>query len=491
MWKVLLGRSTKEGVPLQMQLRNALVDVIVDGNLPTGRRVPSSRSLAELANVSRTTASIVLEKLVADGFLEARSRDGYYVSSQTRQHSLARAQFDAPDPMPDWSTRMKQVDTKYPWLARPPGWQSCPYRFVYGELNSQTFPFADWRDASRSALGKPAIEMWGQDVDGDEHPELIEQIINKILPRRGIAAKAHQVILTLGTQHGLYLLAQTLFRSGTKVGVEDPGYMDARSIFARSGAELRAIPLDAFGMTVDKRLSDCDYIYCTPSHQAPTGVTMSTERRLALLSHASLNDRIIIEDDYEPELKYDGAAAAALKAMDRSGRVIYLSSLSKLVCPGLRIGYVVGAEGLVSEMKSLRKLMMRQLPGNNLTSAAQFIRQGHYDRLIGNVRRSLEVKAKIIVDTLRAELPVARLEAPVGGSAIWMEIPGRPDAASIRAACFKAGVLIDPVEPYFASTPKETWLRLNFASIATELVERGTRTFAKAVRDMLPRKRRS
>ena len=200
--------------------------------------------------------------------------------------------------------------------------------------------------------------------------------------------------------------------------------MDARFIFMRSGADLLSVPLDAFGMTIEKRLAECNYLYCTPSHQAPTGVTMSTERRLKLLSHAVLHDQVIIEDDYEPELKYEGAAAAALKAMDRSGRVIYLSSLSKLVCPGLRIGYIVGPEKLMTELKSLRKLMMRQLPGNNLASAAQFIRQGHYDRLIGAVRRSLAIKATIIIDVLRKELPVAQLEAPTGGSAIWMRIPG-------------------------------------------------------------------
>ena len=485
MWKELLTRGTKEGIQLQAQLRNALVDAIVDGNLPAGRRVPSSRNLAELAGVSRTTASIVLEKLAADSFLEARPRDGYYVSSALRQQKLALTRYTDRVDKPDWAHRMAHTDTRYPWQARPPGWQSCPYPFVYGEVSSQTFPFADWRDASRSALGKSAIELWGQDSGGEESPELVAQIINKILPRRGIAARPDQVMLTLGTQHGLYLIAQTLLRPGVKIGMEEPGYMDARFIFMRSGADLLSVPLDAFGMTIDKRLTDCNYLYCTPSHQAPTGVTMSTERRLGLLSHAVLHDQIIIEDDYEPELKYEGAAAAALKAMDQSGRVIYLSSLSKLVCPGLRIGYIVGPEQLVAELRSLRKLMIRQLPGNNLASAAQFIRQGHYDRLIGAMRRSLEAKATVIVDILRKELPVAQLEAPTGGSAIWMRIPGHPNAAKLRAACFDAGVLIDPVEPYFANPPKDTWVRLNFASIPKELVERGTRIFARTVRTML------
>ncbi|MDF3812715.1 MULTISPECIES: PLP-dependent aminotransferase family protein [Rhodopseudomonas] len=485
MWKELLARAAKDGVQLQAQLRNALVDAIVDGNLPAGRRVPSSRNLAELAGVSRTTASIVLEKLTADRFLESRPRDGYYVSSALREQKLAIAQ--SPDSLdqPDWAARMAHADTRYPWQERPAGWQSCPYRFVYGEVNPQIFPFADWRDASRSALGKSAIQLWGQDSGGDESEELVKQIINKILPRRGIAAKPEQVMLTLGTQHGLYLIAQTLLRSGVKLALEEPGYMDARYIFMRSGAELLSVPLDAFGMTIDKRLAECNYLYCTPSHQSPTGVTMSTERRLGLLTHATRHDQIIIEDDYEPELKYEGAAAAALKAMDRSGRVVYLSSLSKLVCPGLRLGYIVGPERLMTELKSLRRLMIRQLPGNNLASAAQFIRQGHYDRLIGAMRQALELKAKIIMAILRKELPMVQMDAPTGGSAIWMRIPQLPNSDRLRAACFDAGVLIDPVEPYFANPPKETWLRLNFASIPQELVERGTLIFARTVRTLL------
>ncbi|WP_322513866.1 PLP-dependent aminotransferase family protein [Rhodopseudomonas palustris] len=481
MWKELLGRSAKEGVHLQAQLRNAFVDAIVDGNLPAGRRVPSSRELASLAGVSRTTATLVLEKLAADSFLEARPRNGFYVSSalKRRQVTFGRSVDNAD--RPDWAARLVHAEVGYPWQERPLGWERCKYRFVYGEVNPQTFPFTDWRDASRSALTSPAIQHWGQDSGGEESQPLIEQIINKILPRRGIAAAADQVMLTLGTQHGLYLIAQTLLGPGLKVGVEEPGYMDARFIFLRSGADLISIPIDAFGMTIDKRSTDCNYLYCTPSHQAPTGVTMSTERRLSLLTQAVVQDQIIIEDDYEPELKYDGAAAASLKAMDRSGRVIYLSSLSKLVCPGLRIGYLVGPETLIAELKSLRRLMLRQLPGNNLASAAQFIRQGHYDRLMTEMRKSLEAKAKLIVDTLRKELPIAEYAAPTGGSAIWMRIPGCRSPSKLRAACFDAGVLIDPVEPYFAVAPKETWVRLNFASIPKELVEAGTVVFARTV----------
>lgn len=485
MWKELLGRSAKEGVQLQAQLRNALVDAIVDGNLSAGRRVPSSRELAKLAGVSRTTTSLVLEKLTADSFLEARPRDGYYVSSALKRRQVTFARSVGSIDQPDWGARMAHTDTRYPWHDRPQGWETCKYRFVYGEVNPQTFPFTDWRDASRSALGSLAIQLWGQDSGGDESQPLVEQIINKILPRRGIAAAADQVMLTLGTQHGLYLIAQTLLRPGVRVGIEDPGYMDARFIFLRSGADLVSVPLDAFGMTIDKRSLDCNYLYCTPSHQAPTGVTMSTERRLALLTQATLHDQIIIEDDYEPELKYAGAAAAALKAMDRSGRVIYLSSLSKLVCPGLRIGYIVGPEKLIAELKSLRRLMVRQLPGNNLASTAQFIRQGHYDRLMASMRRSLEAKAKVIAATLRKELPVAEYEAPTGGSAIWMRIPGCPNPFKLRAACFEAGVLLDPVEPYFTRVPKETWVRLNFASIPKELVEAGILVFARTVRKLL------
>jgi GntR family transcriptional regulator/MocR family aminotransferase len=496
MWKAMLAGESRDGVSLQARLRHAFVEAILDGRLAPGRRVPSSRDLAALAGVSRTTASIVMEQLVADGYLDAKPRNGYFVSAAIDRSQLVsagpfatRTAAVGAQSAPDWSARLAHVDTRFPWVERPPGWQACRYRFVYGEIDPRIFPFADWREATRLALDIASVRDWGQDTAGHDSPALVDEVIKRILPRRGIAAKPDEIMLTLGTQHGLYLLALLLMRNGTRVGMEEPGYTDARYIFARHAATIVPLPLDARGLETGPQLADCEYVYCTPSHQCPTGVTMSTERRVALLAHANAHDQIVIEDDYEPELQYAGAATPALKAIDKCERVIYLSSLSKVVCPGLRIGFIVGPARLVTELKALRRLMIRQIPGNNQASTVQFVRQGHYDRLLTVARDALKARAEILVATLAARLPEAEFDIPTGGAAVWLRLPGRPDLERLRAACFEAGVLLDPVEPFFASPPRESYVRLNFSTIALEQMEAGIGAFAAVARRILRQQR--
>src|SRR3546814_1706765 len=160
------------------------------------------------------------------------------------------------------------------------------------------------------------------------------------MPRRGIKAQPHEILVTLGAQNALYLIAELLGGPGKVLAVENPGYVDVRNIFGLHGTELKPIPVDSDGMVVDERLDGCTCAYVTPSHQSPTTVTLPLERRMALLERAQRGDFLIIEADYEAEANFLHAPTTALKAMDRSGRVIYVGSFSKSLGPGLRMGYM-------------------------------------------------------------------------------------------------------------------------------------------------------
>ena len=180
----------------------------------------------------------------------------------------------------------------------------------------------------------------------------------------------------MGAQHGLFLLATLLMDGGTTVGLENPGYVDARNIFASREARLKALAVDHGGLVVGRRLHGCDYLYVTPSHQSPTTVTMPLERRLALLEQAAKRNIVIIEDDYEFETNYVNEPCPALKSLDDNSRVIYVGSLSKTLFPGLRLGFMVGPKELIVQARALRRLMVRHAPNNNQRTAALFLSLG-------------------------------------------------------------------------------------------------------------------
>ena len=204
---------------------------------------------------------------------------------------------------------------------------------------------------------------------------------------------------------------------------------------------------------------------------------MSLGRRQALLEHAQMHDQVLSEDDDDPETEYDGRALPALKATDPAERGIYLSRLSKLLSPGLGIGYIVAPAPVIEQLRQLQRLMIRQIPGNNQITAALFIQQGHYDRLLQQAREKLQLRAGAMATALREVLPDAEFVMPSGGATLWLKLAGEHDLLSLYYAGLAKGVLFDPssafcVEP---DTLPRPCLRLGFGSIAQELIAPGIR----------------
>ncbi|HSF95637.1 MAG TPA: PLP-dependent aminotransferase family protein [Thermohalobaculum sp.] len=472
---------------LQAQIREILLAAIVAGQLVPGEPVPSTRAMARRLGVSRNTVTLAYQALVSEGLLAARERSGFYVDAQAvdglsenpEQTRCAAARGI------DWKPRLAKQMSAQRFIQRPRDWQKYPYPFIYGQVDHGIFPIAEWRDCVRQAMGRRWLDAWTQDQYTEDDPLLVEEIARRILPRRGIAARPEQILITLGAQNALYMIAALLVDRETRVTIETPGYPDLRNMLTLRSDFVTSQPVGADGLEVDRRLEATDLVFCTPSHHYPTTVTMSLERRKALLEAAGRHDFIVVEDDYEFETNYMGTPLPALKSLDEEGRVLHVGSLSKSLMPGLRLGYVAADERLIAEMRALRRLMLRHPPGNNQRAAALFMANGHYDVLVRRIHRVYRERWQAMAKALGEHLPGWANSPGFGGSSYWLTGPDWLDAEVLARRALDDGVLIEPGMPFFAD-PEDGrhHFRLGFSSIPAERIAEGVRRLRRVIDGM-------
>jgi GntR family transcriptional regulator / MocR family aminotransferase len=491
MWNQLIQLTFRSQMSLQSQIREMLVAAILDGHIPAGVPLPSTRVLAQQLGVARNTVALAYELLVNEGYLRTKSRSGHFVNADIlvgrpppRPRPTPAA--DAP-PALAWDGRLRFPVSRQRNIVKPKDWQRYPYPFIYGQFDPAQVPVAGWRECATQALSTVEVRGWAGDlIDGDD-ALLVEQIQTRVLARRGVWAAPEEILVTVGAQHALFLLATLLIGSATTVGVEDPGYPDARNIFASRTPSVVALPLDSDGLALSAALDGCEYVYVTPSHQCPTNVTMPLGRREALLEWAVRRDRVLIEDDYEIELGFEGRAQPALKSLDRSGRVLYVSSLSKTLAPGIRLGYVVASRELIRELRALRRLMLRHPAANNERSVALFLAMGYHDALLRGLKQTYAERAPAVAAALGRHLPDIAFRTVAGASSFWLNFPDGIDTRALAAAAQRHGVLIEPGDVFFAADrPPRNYARLGFASIATERIEPGIAALAAAYAQVTP-----
>ncbi|RPH64634.1 MAG: PLP-dependent aminotransferase family protein [Burkholderiales bacterium] len=478
--------QTPPGPSLSDRIGRMLMAAIRARVLVAGAALPSSRDLAAELGVARNTVVAAFERLVAEGLLASRARSGFFVREATD------AAWPQPDPMvtlgdlpaPVWSARLRLHPGRQRTLAKPLDWERYRYPFVYGQVDPAMFPHSEWRDCCDRALrGHDAREALVDQVDRDD-PMLVEQIRTRLLPRRGVWARDSEILVTMGAQHALYLVASLLAGRGTTVGIEDPCYPDARNIFALTGARLRPLSIDADGLRIDARLTGCDYLYLTPSHQCPTTVTMPMERRRALIELAAASDCVLIEDDFEPDSSYEGNPTPALKSLDLAGRVVYVGSLSKTLAPGIRLGCIVGPAELVAELRRLRRLMLRHPPTAGQRALALFLADGHFDSLARRLRGIWRERARRLAQAIDLHLPDWRYTLPRGGSALWARLPADLDTDRLAGLATRHGALVEPGTAFFARPGDgRHGLRLGLSSIPTDRIDAGTAALAQAAAD--------
>lgn len=486
LWEQLLQLPDSPDLPLQLRLRSAVVREILAGRLVGGAPLPSSRDLARLLSLGRNTVSAAYRQLVDEGYLVARPRSGVFVAAQACQVAasapLLLAAAPPGGPAPAWGRRVLRSLSQLPTLAKPERWRDYRYPFVYGGHDPQLFPTEDFRECCAHSLTRSQLAHWAPDFENDDVPELIEQIRQRLLPKRGVFALPEEIVVTVGAQQAFHLLADALFDQRTRVAFEEPGYPHARNTFALRQPQWLPLPVDAQGAVLDglpTAPGAPDYLFVSPSHQCPTTVSMSLQRRRALLQRAQQDDFVVIEDDYESENLYAGTPMPALKSLDRSDRVVYVGSLSKSLAPAVRLGYIVAPRELAAELRGLRHAMVRHPSAFLQHAYALFVSLGHHESHARRVNQAMQQRVQLAAQALRRHLPSCRFTLPQGGASIWVQLPDGLDGGELALAARAQGVLIEPGDVFFLRPPRPCpYFRLRLSSIAPGLIDAGLQALA-------------
>jgi Transcriptional regulators containing a DNA-binding HTH domain and an aminotransferase domain (MocR family) and their eukaryotic orthologs len=476
---------------LSRQLYQALRQRVLDGRLGSGSRLPASRDLAAALGISRNSVVRAYDQLYAEGFIEGRIGDGTYVAqlpekalpriklstnlstgfSTGLSPGLSTKQGDLPVVTSSkviHSTALERVGQHS--LDLPPG--GVPRAFRVGVPAFDLFPFEVWSKLQAAFWRKPDLQQlcYG-DPAGDER--LRGLIAAYLRTSRGLSCSSEQILITSGAQQGISLCAQLLVEPGDGVAVENPGYRAAAHAFAIAGAKMHGIAVDQDGMDCSAlaHMSNCRLAYVTPSHQYPTGVTMSLARRLELLDWAERNQGWIIEDDYDGEYRYCGAPLAPLAALDRQGRVIYVGTFGKVVFPALRLGYLVLPKGLIEPFARRRSLDMRHSEVSTQAVMAEFMAAGHFQRHIRRMRRAaLSRRNALLADWPQGIAGVGPMPGIAAGLHVAVPVINLEREQELLAQAKEAEVEINGLSSYWlqgSSEPvdKRAGLVLGFAAV--------------------------
>jgi GntR family transcriptional regulator/MocR family aminotransferase len=475
--------------PLFRQLYAHLKDAILAGALPPGAQLPPTRELCRLLAISRQTVLAAYDQLMAEGYLSGTVGRGTFVA-----HSLPLARPIPPDapagllrPLPARGQAMAAA------MSQVRFHQGRVRAFRASMPGLDLFPFDVWRRLEARRLRHGGADLGYGDPAGSL--ALRELLCAYLGAARGVACTPEQVIITSGSQQALYLLAQLLLEPGDSVWLESPGYQGACAPFAVAGARICTVPVDQHGMDVAFAAAawpDARMVFATPSHQLPLGVTMSLARRLELLGWAAANRAWVIEDDYDSEYRYTGPPLASLQSLDRAGCVIYVGTLSKVLFPGLRLGYVVAPPALAGPLARARAVVDRHSAAVAQAVLADFMAGGHFTRHIRRTREAYAERREALLDAIDSGLGDELACGPSdAGLDLCVHFRRRLDEASVVQGALEEGVEVRPLSYYAnpAAGPEcvvAPGLLLGFSAIPPDEIRSG----ALALGRVLSRERR-
>ncbi len=471
----------RSSAPLYRQVYNEIRNAILDGRFLPGQQLPPSRELASYLQVSRTTITQAFEHLMLEGYIKGQQGSGTYISDDIPENLLysnysGETAANCRELSPQQQAQMQALIN---CIKRESRDYNLFLPFKPGLPDLTAFPFHTWAKLLSRSTGQLPPAAFGYSSSAGYKP-LRRAIADYLRVARGVRCEPEQVIITSGAQQAIHMVQRVLLQKGAKIGFEDPGYPDARNIFATAEMELLSMPLDEEGLNFESAGDKPEMIYVTPSHQYPLGITMSLNRRLALLDYAKQNNIWILEDDYDSEFRYNGLPISSLQGIDNAGLVIYMGTFSKVMFPGIRLGFLVVPPNLIEGFIAARFLGDRQSSIVDQAALEQFITGGHFGRHIRKMRLLYQQRRDALYENVEAYLADHwEMTLPEAGLHTIAWLKTEPDDGTYASRLGHEGILTPPLSSYVVHQTQRPGLVLGYAAYSEEQSQQVLKTIAR------------
>ncbi len=490
--KAWLIRPDHARLPLHSRIQRAIRQLILDGALAAGKPLPATRGLAASLGVSRDTVETAYGQLHAEGFVIRRVGSGSFVAPISDLLPVAPK---VRPPARDTGAIRAGLSTRGAAMVAQGGTHAGgPVRlFQQGLPETRNFPIRIWERLERQVLkdhGTAALSM----TDPQGAAPLRQAIADYVNLERGARATADRVLILTSSQQAMALTANLLLDPGERIFVEDPGYHGARQAFAAAGAVPVPVPLDREGLIVRQMFASPDkeqVVSLTPSHQFPTGATLSLERRLALIDWAARQGGWIIEDDYDSEFHFAGRPTACVQGLDPHERTIYIGTFTKSLFPGLRIGYLILPPDLVPPFTIARTQQDGHPASIPQLVLARFIEGGHFSAHIRLMRNIYAERMRILARLIETQLSgLVAAQVPTGGLQMPCLLTCDLPEDRVIAAAARAGLGLTGLSALHTTVRPRPGFLMGFAAFTPAELEKGTRILATVLRDLTDEGRR-
>lgn len=486
-WKTIISIDRESCKAVYLQIVSAIIREVSQGRLQPGQRLPGTRKMGALLGINRKTIIVAYEELMAQGWIEIASSSGTYIAEHLPIDQAEKLKLST---TPSAKQEIHSVLPKHfppvDLYHQPP-----PHRICLNDgspdvrLTPMNILLKYYRSAVNGYMG-PKLLGYGA-VEGQQ--KLRQELAIYLRETRGLNCGAEQIMITRGSNMALFLCFYALLQKGDKVIVTAPNYRSANWGIRAAQATLIEVGVDEQGISVEEVEQACQKqsiraIYLTPHHHYPTTVTLSAERRMQLLQLSEQYGFLIFEDDYDYAFRYDSAPILPLASVDYSGKTLYIGSLSKMLAPAIRVGYLVAPASTIRQLSQIRRIVDRQGDPPLEYALAQFIADGELQRHLKKAVKIYEERRDSFCALLAKHLSTfIQFTRPEGGMSVWTQFKHPIDDQAFVRACLQKGLYLDVAHEFL---PKYQGLRLGFAALNHTEQREAVEIIAEVLPALLP-----